>query len=1390
MISGPRNKNSDYELELEALRALKNSFYESMFWVSEQKKVNENRIRHGFPVFVYLFWDMIQLLSLYYTKELPIKDWDTYFPLWKVIAYSRIDYLSFSIGVQYFLLITCAGICLCSASFLMYLMYEYASKKEVSHSFVGPCFALAVSLISKPLFIPTVCIAFTYIKYPVPTEKYLPEYDIESSIDGTWTFALAVLITMLHPVLILIYQTFVFEIRHYMTNQIPTAKASPYCENVRIATKYLQVLGLFTIMPLSLTFYYLVAAGLNLVECANYVYYLPYYRKSMNYAHAAVPLLGFWFSTSFLLGLSFDNATMIMLFIAVISPFFGVLAYKVVDSRYQRVMKKPNFSSPWECEVYLREAFKTETNIFETCVEILKNHELEDYKMLQVWLCYNLYGVLNDHINARLKLTPVYETHSTMYEEYQFFKCLKILEAQEKSDVFNYLKFNKNFYETVKLDQNVICVLIDIWKELLSPNPSTQKLVQFMKEIEPKLKKLKFQYKELLKTNKRSKELNTLYGTFLTELFNKPEIGKQFIASDLSQSKQQGSSANLSLFNSQNCVIIACCNQNKPCKVTYANTKAFETLGYTYKEITGINLSKLAPPRTGLFDNAMIQNTVQKTMQTEIIFEKLSLMKHKKGHLIAIQLKISFEALDGEPFLLISFRKHDFDQEVALMDNSGLILGHTERFTKELRIKEDFCKGFYIFNVVPEFYEGFRDLSEPYNIFEDVWVFAIDLEIYSEHFLLLICVEGQGNIEYFRDQFSDQVCNYEHSLSQTILDSSHPQKRQGLSVNFREEADVININPKKSLTVSSATKSQIADDTFIDRRNNKRISMMSGSSAAGSSSKGSNSSSKQENISMISMVNSSVKNVQIALLVMIFTFLCLNGVVAYFFSTTVIQSETLDNVNFMIARRTEIMQHSANLARLLDLESMGISYLQPFEKYETLLTSLIEDLETADKSIKDDSVNWEQNPKFNLYFENIIPVWESINGKYLMRKKNMFDVTSDFKKHLKNLKENLNEDLNMSNPSIYYLFRNGYGESTKFSNTSQEMYEEEWENYIALLDQYVVLTYGVTGIVCSLGILLIAWKLYQLQKCSKNIWNIVFDFPEGEIRERFGKTIERLEYLPTFDENILLEEDLKEEVKKRKRQNLKHYNSWISLALSLAVLVFVISGYFFVLYLSVKQTSYFMIMRPDYYHKTLSQFSDLLKMWEWCKETTLLGTPASIYLGLMNFSQVYSPKDMFVEAKEEARRISIFYDNYYRSEAVPIDSSVKDIVYEASPLELKELKKGLVSGIIFYRNYVEEILGLNQSESLEELRHGYKLYLGITEEIGRFKKLYISHVEDSTQSSQYQTLWLIFCLCVFSLMYLFCVWKFILNSVKAKINSAWNFSHRLGLSKTGKMKTN
>jgi len=130
------------------------------------------------------------------------------------------------------------------------------------------------------------------------------------------------------------------------------------------------------------------------------------------------------------------------------------------------------------------------------------------------------------------------------------------------------------------------------------------------------------------------------------------------------------------------------------------------------------------------------------------------------------------------------------------------------------------------------------------------------------------------------------------------------------------------------------------------------------------------------------------------------------------------------------------------------------------------------------------------------------------------------------------------------------------------------------------------------------------------------------------------------------------------------------------------------------------------------------------------------------------------------------------------------------MVYEPSPLELKELKKGLVSGIIFYRNYIEEILGLNQSESLEELRHGYKLYLGITEEIDRFKKLYISYVEDSTQNSQYQTLWLIFCLCVFSLMYLFCVWKFILNSVKAKINSAWNFSHRLGLSKTGKIKAN
>eukprot|EP00361_Fabrea_salina_P005674 CAMPEP_0202437088 /NCGR_PEP_ID=MMETSP1345-20130828/27712_1 /ASSEMBLY_ACC=CAM_ASM_000843 /TAXON_ID=342563 /ORGANISM="Fabrea Fabrea salina" /LENGTH=245 /DNA_ID=CAMNT_0049050713 /DNA_START=50 /DNA_END=784 /DNA_ORIENTATION=+ len=245
----------------------------------------------------------------------------------------------------------------------------------------------------------------------------------------------------------------------------------------------------------------------------------------------------------------------------------------------------------------------------------------------------------------------------------------------------------------------------------------------------------------------------------------------------------------------------------------------------------------------------------------------------------------------------------------------------------------------------------------------------------------------------------------------------------------------------------------------------------------------------------------------------------------------------------MIARRTEVMEHSANLARLIDLHNKGFEYIQPFEEFQTLITTLRNDLENIDEVIKEDSENWSAEENLELYYENSVPIWEATQQEYSMKKKNMFDVLSDFKRHLKDVDENLNKNLTMQHPSIYFLFRNGYGESSKYSKISQDFYEAEWEIYIQTLNYYVILTYLLTGVVMVVGCLLIGWKLYQLQNCSNKIWNIIFNFPHPKVREKYSNTLQRLEFLP-FDEEPLTGEDVMNEEKNTKKKEPRYYKPW------------------------------------------------------------------------------------------------------------------------------------------------------------------------------------------------------------------------------------------------------
>jgi len=1361
----------EFKYGFEFSEKLKKAFLEAMYFLLSSKSTSENRPSKGSYVYFLLVFETVQLMSLFYYKEMPMVGWDHYSSVWALVNYVRLDYICFSLGLQYALLIFFTYVCLLPSVLICWLMLKYLNQKPLTLVCSNFTVLFPFTLSTELLFVPMGCLCFAYLKYPFPTSQYLPEYDLSTEIKGNWTFALALLMVGCHWLLLLVKESFMYETRHYKTAQVPTARASPYCDNLRVFVKYSQIAAFYFVMPENKYLYYLLGAVLNLAETANFIFYLPYYRDSVNTAFAAMPMLLSWFSVCFLLGMAFNNATMTLLLMVFISPFLVVVVHKLVAKRKQALANPKHLNTAWKCELYLRSAFIQDPEIFEQTIELIKTRKIEDFKMLFIWLSYNLKEVKEDLVNARLKLTPVFLQESNLWEEFQILRCLRIIQEGETSENYVYLKFNKEFIEAMQFDEKLVCVIARTWQELLTTSPSIQKLTKLMKEVQPKLNTLKSLYKELLKIDRKNVQLNTLFGTFLSDLFNKEDLGQQYMGAEFFSKEKN---ALISPFNPRISILTVSLKSRRNYQVIYANKNALDMLEYTYSEIVGLNIAELSPDRLGLFDNELLYSILNETLTTNISFPKVILLKKKTQKLIPVQLEMNLEAHQGEPCLILTFKKcEDLEGEVAVVEASGEILGDSELFAASLNLYIETCTGMNANELVPV--EISKTLYRPFTLNSYTYLFSIPLEVHSKEFTLIVVFGDLDNLQEWQSVLCDGL-TIEKEEPQLVLPEDEA-KKPNQSVNFQEEPDIISYHSRKE--PKETVRSMDRETTQKATRKVQRSSSVMSSSFGGSS-KNASSISKRENLVMVSMVKDSVKNVKIAFVVVIVTFLCLNGVITYFFFSTIASSEEIGEANKLISERSELMVHSANIARVLDLESKGFKYLVPFERCKDIIDELVTDLSYLNQKVKAWSKDWNGKPHFDLYFENSIPVWESLYGKYQMEKKNLLDISSDFKKHLENIQQKFEGGIDLEDPSAFFLFRNGYGETSKYSFLSQVMYYEEWEYYISTLENYLLLTYLLTACVFFTGTLLVAWKLYKLQLCSNHIWNIVFNYPQVKVKEKLAKALERLEYLPFETNNLLINE---ENSQINKRGSVSFYKPWVSVSVCIGVLFCSVLCYFLTLNYSVSHTAKLLLTRPNYYESTADQLTSLLESWEWAKEITLLNTSASIYLTLTSDSYLTSPEQMLYESEKRSGKITEFYNKYFRSSLIPIDPSVKDSVFKRRVQGKPVFEKGLVSAIVFYRSLLKEIKAMSGDQALEELRKAYNIFLELEEEIKFNQKLYIEEIDRITKTSQNYTLLLILGICVFSIVYLVVVLKYVMTSIRSNIDCAWIFSRRLGLSK-------
>lgn len=222
----------------------------------------------------------------------------------------------------------------------------------------------------------------------------------------------------------------------------------------------------------------------------------------------------------------------------------------------------------------------------------------------------------------------------------------------------------------------------------------------------------------------------------------------------------------------------------------------------------------------------------------------------------------------------------------------------------------------------------------------------------------------------------------------------------------------------------------------------------------------------------------------------------------------------------------ERLSHYVNLVGRLRLYSQSLSYysrmlslidshLLPADNrtsYETWMTSDLEDMH---------SINLELYQNFGLldsqdratYFQETIPVWLLEGGEVVLAKSNLFDATSNMVvQSFLLLKETQN--YNFSNRRLFYVYRNGLGETLQTLNRSSGFYVNAALSDISnqrLVAIMLIVVSVVLLVLCA--VVAIVPALRALEKAKAEIWEVFFEIPVYVCRIMRSKCGDRLQIL-------------------------------------------------------------------------------------------------------------------------------------------------------------------------------------------------------------------------------------------------------------------------------------
>lgn len=701
-MSSSNKVNIKKKLFNQSKSKLTDSFYKTMQEILSQKALytsNKSLDKASFMLTYLILY--FQFTSLLWRPRMNITSWSSYEIYWHTLSLARLDPLVYKLGLETITYYTLSSL-IYLIFILLILVFIFSLNKKQLPGFIKWLVGRLLRIEEGVLFIPILaffCIHIAQTKYGA--YFYFEQTSVSFTIYTEINSGICIMIHLFNTVCTQIMGS---EIRHSHYRKNFQAKASCSTDIKRIFSR-LAIVVIYCSFSFSNIYWLYFLCGTTCIWLGSiYLAYIPYYNQLGNEIVLTKISTELLTVVCFITANYMDSAGFLLLSNIFVVPLLIIFTPILVRWRYSKIPSKPEALANYLLfEVTMRTKL---CDIENPSLEVIDSFNIfcKNQKnipgLIGIWESnYCIYS-LNDYRLAYIKLFKSANSSFSFEISFNKYKCRKFLKGKclLSLEDLNFLNYILKLSNTKEYDKIIVQVYISFATEIVSLDPSILNLEKYVGTLYKQLKQVKKSYEDLCIRYPKGKECQRLWLTFNEEIYMQGEPG---LMSKIKYKLDEKSNTDLNYFDEQNGILLVSAERELAGNILYANEQFARILGGNIVTLVNSELNSILPQSFVHGHNEVLIEYAAMCKDSYVEFPEILFLQSERGYLIECFLKITCASLGESLFFLVVARKVETCREIVLVNEAGVVLGHSEHFKNFCVVQDNNLKNYHISILFP-----------------------------------------------------------------------------------------------------------------------------------------------------------------------------------------------------------------------------------------------------------------------------------------------------------------------------------------------------------------------------------------------------------------------------------------------------------------------------------------------------------------------------------------------------------------------------------------------------------------------------------------------------------------------------------------------------------------